>query len=207
MAVEPLTPERRRRQTRDALVQAAAEVFAERGFHGASLDEVAAVAGFTKGAVYSNFKGKDDLFLAVLESRYESGMAALYDTLDASTGNPEEQLPDFVEYISSQFNDEVETWGVLSQEFFLYAMRNPEAKAKLAAMERADVDGVAQVIAAERKRHGIEVAEPPEHQARIVVALTRGLFNMRLVDRASVDEPLLESVMAFIGRAMLPPPV
>ena len=68
MALDPLTPERRRRQTRDHLLDAAAQVLAERGFHGASLDEVAAAAGFTKGAVYSNFKNKEDLFLALLET-------------------------------------------------------------------------------------------------------------------------------------------
>ena len=73
MTLEPLTPERRRQQTRDYLLQAAAQVFAERGFHGASLDEVAAAAGFTKGAVYSNFKNKEDLFLALLEANQRRG--------------------------------------------------------------------------------------------------------------------------------------
>ena len=56
--------------TRRHLLDAAATVFARQGFHGASLDDVAAVAGFTKGAVYSNFASKDDLFLAVFEDRY-----------------------------------------------------------------------------------------------------------------------------------------
>src|SRR5260370_23487825 len=65
----PLTPERRREQTRHHLIEAAAAVFAARGYHGASLDEVAAAAGFTKGAVYSNFKNKEELFVAVLEDR------------------------------------------------------------------------------------------------------------------------------------------
>jgi hypothetical protein len=49
------------------------------------------------------------------------------------------------------------------------------------------------------------VAEPPDHQARIVIALFRGLLNMRSVDPESVDDALLESVMGFIARAMLPP--
>src|ERR1022692_3114734 len=49
---------------------AAAQVFAERGFHGATLDAVASAAGFSKGAVYSNFKNKEDLFLALLEASY-----------------------------------------------------------------------------------------------------------------------------------------
>src|SRR5687768_14330052 len=57
-AFEPLTPQRRREMTREHLLEAAAIVFARDGFHRASLDDIAALAGFTKGAVYSNFKSK-----------------------------------------------------------------------------------------------------------------------------------------------------
>src|SRR5690349_6821954 len=72
MTFQPLTRARRREMTKRHLMDAAAVVFARDGFHGASLDDVAAAAGFTKGAVYSNFAGKDDLFLAVFEDRYSN---------------------------------------------------------------------------------------------------------------------------------------
>ena len=75
MTFEPLTPERRREMTRQHLLDAAAIVFARKGFHGATLDEVAKLAGFTKGAVYSNFKSKDDLFLALLEQKSDRSYA------------------------------------------------------------------------------------------------------------------------------------
>ena len=65
MAVQPLTPERRRELTKTALVEAAADVFAKRGFEGASLEEIAEAAGFSRGAIYSNFGSKEDLMLAV----------------------------------------------------------------------------------------------------------------------------------------------
>ena len=64
VAVEKWTPERRRQLTRDTLIEAAAAVFARRGFHGASLDEIAETAGFTRGAIYKNFADKEDLFFA-----------------------------------------------------------------------------------------------------------------------------------------------
>src|SRR5580658_3699842 len=103
MALQPLTPERRRQQTREHLLAAAAEVFAERGFHGASLDEVAAVAGFTKGAVYSNFRNKEGLFLALFQAIYRHEMEALRATLDEpSEVPPESRLPDFVALIREQ---------------------------------------------------------------------------------------------------------
>src|SRR6266536_6336353 len=97
---EPLTPERRRAMTRQHLLEAAAIVFARDGFQGSSLDEIAATAGFTKGAVYSNFKSKDDLFLAVLEQRFERGHAAIREALDAerpldtpAARSPEKWMP------------------------------------------------------------------------------------------------------------------
>src|SRR2546421_8260905 len=69
MAQRMLRRERKER-TKGDLVEAARVVFLRHGFHGASLDEIAEEAGYTKGAVYSNFDGKDALFLAVLEERF-----------------------------------------------------------------------------------------------------------------------------------------
>jgi len=76
MPLERLTPERRRAMTRDHLLAAAAEVFAQRGYHSATIDEVAEAAGFTKGAVYSNFSSKEDLFLALAQRRQEQLISA-----------------------------------------------------------------------------------------------------------------------------------
>src|SRR5271165_3909467 len=105
MAIEPLSPERRRQQTREHLLQAAAQVFAERGFHGTSLDEVAAAAGFSKGAVYSNFRNKEDLFLALLAWVYSQEMQGLRETLERLEGASaasESQLSDFVDLVRRQ---------------------------------------------------------------------------------------------------------
>src|SRR3954470_11530746 len=76
VAVEKLTRERRRQQTRDVLIAAATDVFARRGFEGASLEEIAEPAGFTRGAIYKNFDGKEDLFFAVTERLNEQVIEA-----------------------------------------------------------------------------------------------------------------------------------
>ena len=68
MAAEKWTVERRRELTREALLASAREVFAHRGFHAASLEEIAEAAGFTRGAVYSNFENKEELFFAAFVS-------------------------------------------------------------------------------------------------------------------------------------------
>ena len=200
-SIEPLTPERRRQQTRDHLLAGAARVFAERGFHGATLDEVAALVGFTKGAIYSNFKSKDDLFLALLESRYAQGMTSLREFLEQA--DQPHQAADFRARVAGELDDAViDDWGSLYQEFLVYALRNPEAREKLADLERADVQSLAALIEVERKKHGIEDVHPVEHAARFVVALMRGLFTMRLIETAAVDDALITAVLDFLERAL-----
>src|SRR5215831_19542943 len=90
---EALTPDRRRAMTRRHLLEAAAIVFARNGFHGSTLDEVAATAGFSKGAVYSNFKSKDDLFLELLGDRVDRQFAVVSEILDSAPHEKAEQFP------------------------------------------------------------------------------------------------------------------
>src|SRR5580704_16326188 len=119
MTLEPMTADRRRQQTRDYLLKAAAQVFAERGFHAATLDEVAAAAGFTKGAVYSNFKNKEDLFLALIEAVYTREMDTLKETLAVSDIPPTDRLGDFVGLIRDEQGQVPDNWGALYLEFSL----------------------------------------------------------------------------------------
>lgn len=202
MSFQPLTPERRRQQTRDHLLQAAALVFAERGFHGASLDEVASAAGFTKGAVYSNFESKEDLFLALLEARYVQDMATLRGTLDATGEHPEEHLSDFAALLETQFAGEGQSWEALFLEFCVYALRHEPARERLSGFFSADITQVAALIEDERERRGERAWEPAEHVAVIVTALTRGLNLLRAVAPDAIDQEVLESAMRFVARAL-----
>lgn len=85
---EPLSRRDRQLQTREALIMAARGVFAEDGYHSASLDRIAREAGFSKGAVYSNFDGKSDLFLAVMDHNLEHAGAHLGDPFGKPTNPP-----------------------------------------------------------------------------------------------------------------------
>jgi len=203
MTIEPLTPERRRQQTRDHLLEAAARVFGERGYHGASLDDIAAAAGFTKGAVYSNFKSKEDLFLALLESRFASELEDLKAVLAQSEVGADDRLSDFVTLIVEQPNDPARvTWGTLYEEFHLYARRNPEARARLAELDRRDVASVAEILRTERVRLHLDPATSPEDAARITLALTRGIAMMQTTDPDAIDQRFLESMLEFLARAL-----
>jgi AcrR family transcriptional regulator len=199
---EPLTPERRRRQTRDHLLDAAAQVLAERGFHGASLDEVAAAAGFTKGAVYSNFKNKEDLFLALLETLHEREMEELDKTLHGSEVPPESRLSDFVALYRTEAGQLPGNWAALYLEFCVYSMRNPEARRKLAELNEAMIDSIADILETERSRRGIDTEESSTHLARIIQAFSRGVGMMRAIEPDAVDEAFLETAIAFLARGL-----
>jgi AcrR family transcriptional regulator len=201
-ALEPLTPERRRQQTRDHLLAAAAQVFADRGFHGASLDEVAAVAGFTKGAVYSNFKNKEGLFLALFKANYDREMDALRTTLEASEVPPESRLSDFVDLIREQARQAGGNFGLLYQEFWLYAARNPAAREQLTSLEDENVRGVADILEAEWKRYGLEPVEPAERVARIIAVLFHGIWQLGVLQPEVADDALIEAAISLISRGL-----
>ena len=95
-----------RLETRDAILSAARRLFAERGYRGASLDEIAEVAGFSKGAVYSNWPSKEALFLELLDA-----------------ARPERPM----DGLSTQPTG----WALATLDFFIEAVRNPETRALL----------------------------------------------------------------------------
>jgi len=201
MAFEPLTPERRRQQTREHLLAAAAEVFAERGFHGASLDEVAAVAGFTKGAVYSNFKNKEDLFLALFRANYEREMQALRATLEDSEIPPEARIADFVDLIREETR-RAGSMGLLYQEFWLYAARNPAAREELTRIDDEGVRALADIIEAERERQGIKPLGSAVDAARLIQTLFRGIWQLRVLQPDVANDELVEAAISFVARGL-----
>ncbi|MGA2521329.1 MAG: TetR/AcrR family transcriptional regulator [Acidimicrobiales bacterium] len=202
MTIQPLTPERRRQQTREHLLAAAAQVFAEHGFHGASLDEVAAVAGFSKGAVYSNFKNKEDLFLAMFKANVDREMDALRSTLERSEIPPEARLSDFVSLIREEVRSTPGDPAVLYQEFLLYSLRNPAAREQLVRLEDESVRGIAEIIESERVRQGLEPLASAERVARIVTALFRGIGQLRALQPEAADDALVEDAIALITRGL-----
>jgi AcrR family transcriptional regulator len=201
MPLEPLTQERRRQLTREHLLDAAAHVFAERGFHGATLDEVARVAGFTKGAVYSNFESKDELFLALFKANYEHEMAELLATLDSSAVPPANRLSDFVALIQNE-SRAARTSTLLYMEFWLYAARNPEARARLAAIDDEAIAATADLLRALRDSEGMEPLEDVEHVARVIDMLFRGISLLRVLQPEVVDDQLLQVAIEFVARGL-----
>ena len=167
MAVEKWTPERRRQLTRDALLDAAANVFAQRGFHGASLDDIAETAGFTRSAIYKNFGGKEELFLAV-NQRFNERALAYFGELVEERGlkMDVDSMPELAAQWRNLFFQDPEIYA-LGLEFQLYVQRHPEIRPKVTEYSRRTVEMVGQFIEEQALASGVELPYAPELLARM----------------------------------------
>jgi AcrR family transcriptional regulator len=199
---EPLTPERRRAMTRQHLLDAAAIVFARNGFHGSTLDEVAATAGFSKGAVYSNFKSKDDLFLELFHERVDRQFAVVSEALETGPHDQAEQFPRVRQILRSDTSPWDDSFVTLWLEFVLYARRNPDAQKKLAASAQRARAQVQALIEHEYEAVGVTPNYPTADLAEIGLALFNGLGIDRLVDPSAVSDQMLDTTLSFLFDAM-----
>ncbi len=127
MPVEKWTPERRLQRTREALLDAAATVFAERGFQGASLDEIAATAGYTRGAIYKHFADKEELLHEVCVRLNERTFAEFDELPSGSDLLDTSDLPAVTAQWASMVERDTE-FRVVMLEFQLHAYRNPDLR-------------------------------------------------------------------------------
>lgn len=199
-AFEPLTPERRRAMTRDHLLDAAAIIFARDGFYGASLDDIAATAGFTKGAVYSNFKSKEDLLLALMDKHISQQFDDIVGALDTEVRTAEEQLPRIAKTVINHMWDD--DWTMLWLEFVLYAARNPEAKGKIRNLTRKAREQVIDLIEKEYSHTGKEPKYSPEQVAIITTAMFDGIGMYHLIEPGLTDDETIRTLLQILYDAM-----
>jgi AcrR family transcriptional regulator len=183
-----LTRAERRELLRADLIDAAERRFIANGFHATSVDAIADEAGYTKGAVYSNFRSKDELFLAVYERRMLKGLeeaealfAAEPDVFAAGA-----RLADLV----ASRRGRQDGWLAVFFEFWAYALRHPEVRERFAAEHRRFTAPFAASLARLAEQTGHEPAEDPEKLAVAVNAMVLGLTLERLTQPDVVDEGL-----------------
>lgn len=190
----------RRAQTRARLLEAAAKVYARRGFAGATLDEVAAEAGFTKGAVYGHFGSKENLLLALVED-YVAGQVAeqveLFDRDRATWERPLAGSDRWMERLREdpdRFRLFVEVWAM--------AQRDERMRERLAgglAALRSTFAGFAAKSSADAGAPA--PAGVPEQFANVMLALGLGVSMLKLTDPGAVPDELLGTVQSILIRA------
>lgn len=195
-----LTRAEQREKTRSCLVEAAAKVFSRRGYDKASLDEVAEEAGFTKGAVYSNFKGKEDLFLATIDAHFEERLRSIKRVL---AEEPDEQGTahaagmDFMDKLNRDSE-----YFALFFEFWAYAQRNPTVKKKFLPRVQRFRSALAELFEA-KSDAGLELPIPSAHLASMLIAMAAGVAMERELDPKAVPDDMYAVMLQNFFRGML----
>ena len=179
-----LTQAERRAQTRAKLLKAAGAIFARRGYHEATLDEIAERAGLSKGALYYNFASKEDLFLALLADRLDARLG------DAAGAGPRA----FEAFVAALERDP--RWAPLFFEFVAWSGRDARRRARL--RERF-------ILPAREHTRAVVAAEAspfsPDELATIVNALVNGLLLERLFDPEGVPGDLVTRALIVLTGA------
>jgi len=181
-----------KQQTRADLVAAAREVFLRRGFHGASLEEISEQAGYTKGAVYSNFAGKDELFLAVLDA-HAAGRARAYAL--AAGGAP--SLEEGLRALSREMTGGAESdprWVPVLIEFWTHASRHEALRRQVSERHERNLDVIAALLQGLADQHGTGFRIPVREVARGHSAQRNGMELERLLDPRAADPRAMEEM-------------
>ena len=182
--------------TRERLLDAAADVFARRGYHGAKVAEIAREAGYTTGAVYSNFDGKQGLFLALTDRQMERRMDAVA-AIATAAGLPAGSEAMFAEQYEA-FLDESGRWAFLFVEFWAQ-VRQDGLSAEWIERRDAMRDAIADAVASEAAARGRTLVLP----APQIAAAIRGVLNGLSFERAADPEQLPGEAAAWAVGSLL----
>ena len=181
MTVEKWTPERRLERTRAALIASARHLFATRGFEGASLDEIADAAGYTRGAIYRHFANKEDLFFAVNEAVNTELLDAFAEELDLEDVFAVGENRRWAAMWMKGLAGNKELWA-LSVEFSLYQYRNPAVRERAAASLHQHAATVAALMEHYTAAQGITLKVPAQTVAAILLTASDGFAQAARVD-------------------------
>jgi AcrR family transcriptional regulator len=182
------------------VLDAAFEVFAERGIATSSLNDVARAAGLTKGAVYSSFDSKDDLVLALME---EHAMARVTAGLATFTAGPSvaEALAHVGEVLVEAMKADA-AWHRLLAEYFALSAHDPVRRDALRRRRREAREAVARGLRQVADETGLHLPLPAEEMAVVLFALSNGLAVESGMDPDAVPDDLLPRVMVLLGGEM-----
>ena len=186
-------------RNRELVLDAARRVFLERGYAGATLEAIAEEAGFSKGVVYSQFSGKSDLFLALLQRRIveraeeNARLAADHAGLDGFR---------LLMRANARRNEEGRSgWSALLIEFRVAAARDPELNRRYAALHTQAMDQFTEVIRDVLARGGWATVYPPRVFAELIFAVDAG----RILERAAGTSVLdVDTIDDLVARLVVP---
>ncbi len=188
-----LTRREAQERTRELLLEAAARVFAWRGFSEATLEEIAREAGYTTGAVYSNFPSKEELFRAAFAHQVTRDIELVIAARETAEGSPAEATRATARTWMELVRDRPEMFLLLIEQWFR-AMREPEQRPVFNEHFQRMLDATTKWVVEEAQRSGYELRVPPEHVAIGALAMPLGMAIEYMADPDSVPEDLLEAL-------------
>jgi AcrR family transcriptional regulator len=187
--------------TRHRLIDAAEAVFARSGYHGASVEEIAREAGASTGALYSNFAGKEELFLALFEERVAADVRD-YSQIAAEGATVEEQARGPADHWMEILRERPDYFPLFI-EFWSYAIREPRLRGRLASQFVALRSSSARLALEGAAQQGISLsAEAGELVGILINALGNGLALEKLADPEAVPDVLYGDMLVLIFQAL-----
>jgi AcrR family transcriptional regulator len=191
-----LTQAEGKARTRELLLDAAARTFAAKGFAGASVDEIAQAAGYTVGALYSNFGSKERLFVELMRSRAGDRVDEAIRIMNDGDLGDHDRLRALGRMLVNVADKDLD-FVPLQAEFWLYAVRNREAMAQL-ALPGPQHDAMRPMIEDALRRRGREHDVSADAVSTIVRALFQGLVRQRRINPDSVPEELFGQALHWL---------
>ena len=183
---------------------AARECQASRGgFHGASVDEIASEAGLSTGALYSNFNGKEDLFLVLMEREIDEHARELAEAVRERPSVSEKATGGARQWMTMV--DREPDLLLLFMEFWAYGVRDPQVRPKVAERFAQMREVLTAMIADAARELDLELAMPAEHLAVAIDAIADGIARQRLADPDAVPDELMGTVLSLLLSAATRP--
>lgn len=199
-ATGPSRQQARTDATRRRLLAAAERIFARDGFEAARLEEIAAAAGYTRGAFYANFTDKEELFFALLEHWIGARVNEVNALLSRCKG-PSELVRALRAYYAENAKDR--RLVLLSLEFDLYAVRHPEAHSRLRARQRKFRSCGEEILRRVTKAVGRKLPVSGRATSTALGALSTALFLEHIVDADAITEAEMRHLLGTFFDAVV----
>ena len=198
MSVETLTRREKQKRTRQSLLRAAAKLFCKRGLDGASIDEVAQAAGYTKGAFYANFKSKEELFLVMLDERFAEELDRLDRALSGTQPPEEEARAAAVDFVHAATDQD---WPKLYFQFVAHAARNEDFRQELATRHRAMRARLSEILERWKRGTGKQPPIPIDQITAMMSFMADGFLVDRIVE-PELSEDLYATMVGVFLRGL-----
>jgi AcrR family transcriptional regulator len=193
----------RRELTRSQILDAAERVIAREGLRGASVEVIAEEAGYSHGAIYSNFNSKEDLFLVLIEERIDARLARVYEAADSEMSRGTEPLEAARRFVSMLQSEREAV--LLLVDFWNQAVRDPNAAAKFAERHGRLRALIGRIVEGLVRDTGSELSLPRDQAATALIALTNGFTIERLADPTAAPDELFAHAVAALVRGFSRP--